>query len=107
MPQLGQGLRKGADNISQSAGFGERHAFRSSKSDIHGASVAKQTERSTTTLRKILNAGNKKGQFGNREKTQAGTKLLTRWEMCLSRWWWKSVRARARSPRRWRGGPKD
>jgi len=44
MPQLGQGLRKGADNIRQSAGFGEQHALRSSKSDIHGASVAKQTE---------------------------------------------------------------
>ena len=52
MPQLGQGLRKGADNISQSAGFGERHALRSSKDDIHGASVVKQTERGTTTLRK-------------------------------------------------------
>jgi hypothetical protein len=39
--QLGQGLRKGADNIRRSAGFGERHALRSSKDDIHGASVSK------------------------------------------------------------------
>jgi hypothetical protein len=53
MPQLGQGLRKGADNISQSAGFGERHALRSSKDDIHGASVSKADGTRTTTLRKF------------------------------------------------------
>src|SRR5712672_2121918 len=37
MPESGQGLGQGADYISQSAGLGERDAFGSNQSDVHGA----------------------------------------------------------------------
>ena len=40
MAQFGKRLRQSAYNISQSAGFSERHALRSGKNDFHGASVA-------------------------------------------------------------------
>src|SRR5216684_4687923 len=37
MPESGQGLGQGAHYISQSAGLGERDAFGSNESDVHGA----------------------------------------------------------------------
>jgi hypothetical protein len=40
MAQFSQRLRQSAYNISQSAGFSERHALRSGKNNFHGASVA-------------------------------------------------------------------
>jgi hypothetical protein len=44
-------LRQSAYNISQSAGFSERHALRSGKNNFHGASVgSKWAERSTNLL---------------------------------------------------------
>jgi hypothetical protein len=43
--QLGERLRERAHNVSQSAGFSERHAFRRGKDDVHGASVRRTDER--------------------------------------------------------------
>ena len=50
MAQFGKRLRQSAYNISQSAGFSERHALRSSKDNFHGASVVASTELSTNLL---------------------------------------------------------
>ena len=95
MAQLGQRLRKGADNISQSAGFGERHAFRSSKNDIHGASVVQAERDAAQPARENSKWRNKKGQFAKRAKNPSWDKtflptrarrkkLSTPWATCLS-----------------------